>query len=79
MSDPEGLYSRLNLDGGVPERAKAKTFFERNREWGPDRVGSTLGKKVMRVLVPIGFLIMSAIVIYVGYTYFTALQEAVSG
>lgn len=73
MSDPAGLYSRLNLDGGVPERAKAKTFLRRDRAWGPDRVPSTFAKKAQRVVAPIVFAITAAIVIYVGYTFFTAL------
>ncbi|WP_028708590.1 hypothetical protein [Propionicicella superfundia] len=74
MSKLDGLYSGLNLDGGVPERAKAKTFRRRNREWGPERVPSTFMKKLMRVLVPIGFVIMAAVVIFVGYQFFMALK-----
>lgn len=79
MSDPEGLYSRLNLDGGVPDRAKAKTFTQREREWGPDRVPSTFVKMVMRILVPIGFLFTAAVLIYFGHEFFVALRAATGG
>lgn len=74
MSKLEGLYSGLNQDGGVPERAKAKSFLHRDREWGPDRVPSTFMKKLMRVLVPIGFVLMAAILIFVGHQFFVALK-----
>lgn len=74
MSKLEGLYSRLNLDGDVPDRARPRTFFKRRRVWGPDRVPSTLVKNLQRALVGVLFCGVAAAVFYFGHQFFTALN-----
>lgn len=74
MSKLDGVYTRLNLDGPVPERARPTAMFHRDRVWGPDRVPSTFKKKLMRVLVPIGFVAITAVVFFVGHLFFKALN-----
>ena len=66
----DGLITNHNLDGEAPTRALPKKGI-----WGPDRVPSRLLKNVIRIGVVVALLAITAVVFWVGWMFFEALQQ----
>lgn len=69
MDKLDGLVTNHNLDGDAAQRARPKKGV-----WGPDRVPSRLLKNIMRIAVPIVFIIIVAVLFWVGVMFFDALH-----
>jgi type VI protein secretion system component VasF len=65
------IFTNLNLNGTTPARVQPKVG-----EWGPTKVPTTAAKKRMRIWVSIAFVVVLAVLVFVGWTFFKALTQS---
>ena len=66
------IFTNLDLHEGVPVRARPRIG-----EWGGAAVVTTAGKKAVRVIVPILFLIALSAILTLGFFVFRAIARSV--
>ncbi|WP_040438213.1 MULTISPECIES: hypothetical protein [Aestuariimicrobium] len=64
------IFTNLNLNGTTPARVQPKVG-----EWGPTKVPTTAAKKRMRIWVSIAFVVVLAVLVFVGWTFFKAFTQ----